>query len=366
MSEIGVYLLTYPGDYHLSSALIRSLRHFGCDVPIVIIPGEGVDPDDTPFDVPVMRPPGGFWGELGHADRKFWAFQGPFEKFVYLDADIICTRPIAPFLEGIAEQRGRFLAASIPIADADWRTAVADRSNARHDMCVRRVSSQLGNVDLLAEFDPLFDPYARYPFNSGLFASSRDTIPEEAFADLHARERDFFENRLGTAFNWRSHRLFFGDQGRLNYLVDRLGVDLQGTHPTGDYRWGGEAFELPLEQVLAGESPCNFVHWAGTPRPSPSLFCRRPLLAALPLAYPMAPRFRKLREIPAYSVWRHFAAADARRDTLRDRLAWTWRDARVLPRRAAGRVVRGTRQTLQARRAATFEIATRHPVEADS
>ena len=338
IADIGIYVLTYPGDYHLSTALIKSLRHFGCDVPIVVIPGEGVDLADHPFDVPVMPTPEGFWAEMGHADRKFWAFQGPFEKFIYMDSDIVCTRPLAPFISQIRARRGRFLDANLPVGDSDWRAAISDPDNDRHDACVKRVASQLGNVALLSEFDPEFDPYARYPFNSGLFASSRNTIPEDAFAELHTREREFFENELGTPFDWRSHRLFFGDQGRLNYLVDRLGIERNGTHPFGHYQWGGEAVELPLEIVLAEEAPFNFVHWAGTPRPSPSFFCRRPLLPILTMAYPMAPSYKLLREIPAYSVWRHFAENDRRgRQAVRSRIEWTWRDAKVIPRRCAGK-----------------------------
>lgn len=348
VGELGFYILTYPGDYHLATALIQSLRHFGCDMPIMIIPGEGVDPNDHPFDVPLMSPPTGFWAEMGHADRKFWAFQGPYDKFVYLDSDVICTRPLAPFISQLRNQSGLFLDANLPIEDSEWQAAVRDPTNALHDVCVNRVSSQLGNASLLADFDPEFDPYSRYPFNSGLFASSRDTIPEQAFANLHSRERTFFENRLEIPFDWRSHRLFFGDQGRLNYLVDRLGIERHGTHPYGHYEWGGEALELSLETVLAGQARCNFVHWAGTPRPSASLFCRRPLLPLLTMAYPMAPSYKRLREIPAYSVWRHFARDDRKGwEKARSRLEWTWRDAKVIPRRSAGRIVRSMQRKLR-------------------
>jgi hypothetical protein len=248
----------------------------------------------------------------------------------------------------LRDRAGRFLCANLPIDDSDWRDAVADPGSALHRTCVDRVSSQLGDAALLAEFDTGFDPFERYPFNSGLFASSRDTIPEAAFAALHARERAFFEQRLETPFDWRSHRLFFGDQGRLNYLVDRLGIERHGAAPYGHYAWGGLAMELPLQTVLDADAPCNFVHWAGTPRPSPSLFCRRPLLPILTIAYPMAPGYRRLREIPAYSVWRHFATSghdDV--GTLRSRIEWTWRDASPIPRRSAGRVVRALQRKLR-------------------
>jgi len=86
--SLGAYILTYPGDFHLSSSLIQSLRHFHPDLPIMIIPGEGFNRADHPFDVEVMPEPEGFWRRVGHQSRDFWAFQGPFEKFLYLDADV--------------------------------------------------------------------------------------------------------------------------------------------------------------------------------------------------------------------------------------------------------------------------------------
>jgi hypothetical protein len=74
--QFGVYVLTYPGDFHLSRVLVQSIRHRNSGVPLMIIPGEGFERAEHPFDVPVMPVPGGrFWPTLGHMDRKFWAFQ---------------------------------------------------------------------------------------------------------------------------------------------------------------------------------------------------------------------------------------------------------------------------------------------------
>jgi len=189
---------------------------------------------------------------------------------------------------------------------------------------------------LLNEFDPDFDPYAHYPFNDGFFASSRLTIDEEAFEDLNNRERAFFKKRLNKEFSWKSFDLFFGDQGRLNYLVDRLGIARSKLSPYGDYRWGGRPKEVLLDQVLAGKAERNFIHWAGCPRPSPSLFCKWPLLPLLTLAHPGLPSgYRSLKEIPAYSVWWYFAAEEQRRwKKAGERLKWTWRDFKLILRRS--------------------------------
>jgi hypothetical protein len=59
--KFGIYRLAYPGDYYLSSILVRSIQQVSPDIPIMIIPGEGFDLNDHPFDVPVMPIPLGFW-----------------------------------------------------------------------------------------------------------------------------------------------------------------------------------------------------------------------------------------------------------------------------------------------------------------
>ncbi len=330
MSDTGIYILTYPGDYHLSKALIRSLKFFNPDIPIMIIPGEGVNRDDHPFDVPLMPTPGGFWEQMKHIDRKFWAFQGPFEKFLYVDADIICTRSIMPFLEQLGQQDGKFINVQMTINDEDWSQSVDNVEHERHELSLQRVRSQIGNVDVLKDFDPDYDPYAHYPFNAGLFASSRLAIDEKAFESLHKREQEFFKKKLDKEFAWNSHDLFFADQGRLNYLVDQLNIPRKTLYPYGQYYWGGRAREFLLDQVLAGKSESNFIHWAGCPRPSPSLYCRRPLLPLLTVGCSDLPaKYKLLKEIPGYSVWKHFSSE--RQNWWKDfyaRLSWTGRDTR--------------------------------------
>src|SRR5262245_32836658 len=109
-TEFGVYILTYPGDFHLSTVLVQSVRYVSPDVPITIIPGEGFDREDHPFDVPIMPEPNGhFWPRLGYQDRKFWAFQGPFERFLYLDADTICTKSLGSLRSRLTQQEDPFI-----------------------------------------------------------------------------------------------------------------------------------------------------------------------------------------------------------------------------------------------------------------
>ena len=186
MESFGIYVLTYPGDFHLSIALIKSLKHFNPDIPIIIIPGEGFDLNDHPFDVPVMIEPQGFWGKMGHADRKCWVFQGEFEKFLYLDADMICTRSIAPLIERVMGQEGKFIFVQEETGNSPvWTDAIADDNHELHDHYMAMVRGQLGNPDNIRLFDQQYDPYSRYPFNAGMFASCIDAISESEFEELH-------------------------------------------------------------------------------------------------------------------------------------------------------------------------------------
>jgi hypothetical protein len=332
MNDIGIYVLTYPGDYYLSTALIRSLKYFNPDIPVMIIPGEGLDLDDNPFNVPIMSKPGGFWGQIGHASRKFWAFQGPFEKFIYLDGDVICTRPLTPLIEQIQSQSGTFINVEISISDDIWIPAIRNTEHELHQHCLDRVRLQLGNIELLCEFDPKFDPYSHYTFNNGIFASRRMAIDEQAFEDLYNREAAFFRNRLNKEFSWKHYDLFFGDQGRLNYLVEKLGIVRAASQHDRLMQWGGEPKNVTIDTVLAGAAESYFIHWAGCPRPSPSIFCKQPFLPLLILRYPgLSLEYRSLKEIPAYSVWLYFSADEQQRwGKISERFKWTWRDLKKI------------------------------------
>lgn len=332
MSELGVYVLTYPGDFHLSVALVKSLQHFNPELPITIIPGEGFDRNNHPFDVPIMLEPTDDWALLGHADRKFWAFQGPYEKFLYLDADIICIRSLAPFLKQLQEASGKFVFAEIQIDDDQWRSAVADPGHSLHKLCVDRVRGQLGNIELLKRFDPSYDPFVRYAFNSGAFASSRGTLVAKDFVELFRREEQFFLQELNKPFTWRAFDLFFGDQGRLNYLVAQRNISVYNLYPHGHYIWGGCAVKFPLTDVLAGRVEYSFIHWAGCPRPTPSWFSRGLLFPMVKLLNPaLEPGYVRLGEIPGYSVWRYFTAQVAgTRFSLAEQWRWTRRDAQKI------------------------------------
>ncbi len=333
MDSFGIYVLTYPGDYHLSTALISSLKHFHPDIPIVIIPGEGFDINDHPFDVPVMSEPQGFWGKMGHADRKLWVFQGEFQKFLYLDADMICTRPIKNLIDRIMAQKDKFIFAQEETGKSTaWTEAITNKNHERHDACVAMVRSQLGNPDYISQFDTQYDPYNRYPFNTGIFACSIDTLPESAFEELNIKERDFYTTHIGKEFSWKSYDLFFGDQGRINYLIIKLNIPVLDLYPDGHFLWGGTAKEVKVDDVLNGDVGFSFIHWAGCPRPSPSLFCKGLGLQVLRRTDKcLKAGYNELYEMPGYSVWQYFwSDAGKTPATFKDRLAWSLKDLKKI------------------------------------
>ena len=107
--------------------LVQSIRHRN-----TCVPGEGFERAEHPFDVPVMPVPGSrFWPTLGHMDRKFWAFQGPFESFLYLDADTICTASLDPLIRRLAQQQKDFVLVQPWIDVQGWSSVIRDPTHIR-------------------------------------------------------------------------------------------------------------------------------------------------------------------------------------------------------------------------------------------
>jgi hypothetical protein len=334
-SQFGVYVLTYPGDFHLSLALVRSIRHLNPDVPVMIIPGEAFDREHHPFEVPVMAAPGGrFWPKIGHQDRKLWAFQGPFETFLYLDADTICTGSLEPLILRIARQQGDFILVQPWIDDAAWRSVMQDATHPDHASHARQIGSTIGRGPLAA-FDPDHDFFARCPFNSGVFASRRRALKEADLAKLNQAERAFYRDVLELPWSWQASALFFRDQGRLNYLVGKLSIPVLPLQPELICRAGASATEIRVGDVERGACDFHIVHWMGAKSPSPSLFCRGPLFRLYALLWSFVgrrtgrwvpPGYERLSECVGYALWRHHHERGSGSMSWRARLRWSWTD----------------------------------------
>jgi hypothetical protein len=337
--KFGVYILTYPGDYHLSCILVRSIQHVSPDLPIMIIPGEGFDLNDHPFDVPVMPIPTGFWAEIGYQDRDFWAFQGPFETFLYLDADTIVVKSLDDLAKRVVRQQGDFIYVQPWMNDEQWRSVIRDPTHPEHNKYLQEVRSEVGPASL-DTFDPDHDCYAHRNFNSGAFASRRFAIKESNLASLNEAERKFYRDVLGIEeWNWKSSKLFFRDQGRLNYLVDKLSIPVFPLEPDLVCRAGASAsaFQVSFDEVEKNSPDFHFIHWMGAKSPTPSYFCNGPLFRLYANLWSYVgsrtgryvdPGYRHLPECTGYSLWRHYYQRSHGPMPVGERLHWTWRDTR--------------------------------------
>ena len=333
--SFGIYILTYPGDFHLSTILVRSIQQVSPALPIMIIPGEGFDLDNHPFDVPVMPIPSGFWAEIGHQDRDFWAFQGPFETFLYLDADTIVVRSLDDLARRIAAQEGDFFYAQAEMDDEQWRAVIQDPTHPDHDRYLQIIANDVGPGPL-AEFDPDHDFLAHQTFNSGVFASRRLAIKESDLASLNEAERKFYRESLGKdEWTWKSSELFFRDQGRLNYLIHKLSIPLFPLAPELLWVSGARAVSVSLKDVENNASDFHVIHWMGAKSPTPSYFCAKPLFSVYAHLWAsvgrrtgrfVAPGYERLAECTGYSVWRYHYERLYGSFPLRERLRWSWRD----------------------------------------
>ncbi len=339
--RFGTYILTYPGDYHLSTVLVQSIKRLNPDLPIMIIPGVGFDREDHPFDVPVMpEPSGSFWPTVGHQDRKIWAFQGPFELFLYLDADTIVTKSLNQLIARILRQEGRFFYVQQWMEEQEWQAIVENPSHPSHEPTVQNAIATIGQGPL-SDFDPGHNFLARCKFNTGVFASRRLSIKESEFESLNHAERRFYRDRLGVnEWTWHSSELFFRDQGRLNYLTEKLSIPTYPLAPEFICRAGADPITVKPEDVERGACEFHVIHWTGA-APSPSFFCSMPLFRLFALLETFVGRRRGdhfpagyewLPERVAYSLWRDYYVELFGAMPLKDRLTWSWKDLKRLGR----------------------------------
>ncbi|WP_309379973.1 hypothetical protein [Cerasicoccus frondis] len=332
--DIGIYILTYPGDFYMAQALIESLRYFSPGTPIQIIPGDGFVRRQSPFgDVPIMEEPGGFWSELRAIDKKFWAFAGPFERFLYLDADILCLKPLEPFWERLrAASDEKFLFANLYYDVAEWQAVMANPGDPRHADWRAWVARGMGNPEQAMDFDPSYDPYARSPFNAGIFAASKAAITEKMLREQYEAEVRYYREVLGKEYAWRANDVFYADQGRLNYYVDKFNIALHPLGKEGGDLWSGDFdAQIDLDAVLARRCEHAFIHWAGRRRPSPSYFSQGPLYRFIANTetdgHLVAAGQQRFQDVVGNDVYRHFAKQAGVNMSLGTRLRHTWPDA---------------------------------------
>jgi hypothetical protein len=216
------------------------------------------------FGHPVWRPSDRRVLALDRYYKKLRVFWGPAERFMFFDADQLVVRPLRPLLDLISSLRSPFFAPNLSSrVYGEWMSG----TDAQRERIFRE---RAGRPDLIAKFDIIYQWMARFPFNSGEFAASRDAIDHEELLSIfeHAcafhREQDPLDPLVGS----RS-ALFMSDQGFLNYYMARFrpGVELNWLRDV--HWWGGhpEARRRPGPETPATEGA--IIHWAGCPRPGP-------------------------------------------------------------------------------------------------
>jgi hypothetical protein len=251
---------------------------------------------------------------------------------------MICTGSLTSLFRKLKAQEGKFIFASVYAEDDWWKRVVENNIEPHYKIAQEWVHNGLGNPYYLSLFDDEYDPYGRCPFNSGNFASARNVITEGHLNSLNKREIKFYKNILKSEFDWKSSELFYRDQGRINYLVDKLRIKVIDFGSDGRQIWGGnkEVNKVELSDVFDDKLEYKFVHWAGEiPRPTASLFSKGPLFrikmhALREFKTQKLIHFRKLDETPGYSLWKYY---NERLITLKDIYRFTLRDAILITRR---------------------------------
>lgn len=258
--SFGIYIKTFKPDYHLAKALISSIRTFTSDTPIIIIP----DDDFTKaslwgYEALVLRD--SFSQSLRGYYKKLWAFLGPFDRFLYLDADMLCLRDPKPLLDWIQTTSKPFFGVC---RESKIRLVHEGEDNEQR---LRICQDHIGDANLLKEFDPNYSITKSFPFNSGLFASTRDYLPPESIQSVFDSACHFQKQKDLPDLRFTRRGLFMGDQGFLNYLTTQHEAEL--TYLNDAFVWGGRKDAVLIDSQNDATDPFAnmFVHWAGCPRP---------------------------------------------------------------------------------------------------
>jgi len=256
----GIYILTNDATLDHAIALLSSIRARDSATPIVMIPYDdrsqqaatvlgrhfGVTPyEDTDLlegiDSAVRRNFGAdfFWRPTMF--RKQAAWFGPFDEFLYLDADIVVFERVIDNLDHLS--------------DCDF--LCCDNQH-EHEGGLRYIFTSEILVDRVFARDVLRDV-----FNGGWWASKKGVLKEEdLWANLEecARHRDYFDFATGVC-----------DQPILNYLVlKRLARrrNLFRYEARAPRMWAGTAGFKRRGDLLVDPAvgrSLKFLHWAGTP-----------------------------------------------------------------------------------------------------
>ena len=196
----GFVTACHAGDKYMVGATLASMRHFCPDVPICLIADGDVDVSDlqSTYDIMVMRinelPSEEMRDMIGASYRVKLAamWEGPFERYVWLDSDAILWGDIRDQLRNDLDFQIFWNEISVP-ADAEEEP--------------EWLAHFYFNLEEIKKVDPDFE-WRGYPyFSAGAFACRRNVISYEEWTEIEQ-----WGKKIPDLFQ-------FQDQGILNYLI---------------------------------------------------------------------------------------------------------------------------------------------------
>jgi hypothetical protein len=254
--DFGVYFLCNDAKLDWAYAFLASFREFNPTLPLTLIPFDGrvekLRELGRTFSFDVLEDEGlGEFADLtrpisGTPDRlmhKMAAYRGPYERFLYLDTDIVVTADLAPL--------GRAFAASeLDLVYFDWELEMVYRPGP--------LSEEMVNT------------YRTRAFITGIWLSRRGLFDIAGMEKLIKGEARRLEQGLAMT-----------EQGLINYLCDKAQVRFgfftellpDFYHETWykriDPRRDGTCWRQ-ASGPSAGKL-LSFVHYAGQSRPDPAM-----------------------------------------------------------------------------------------------
>jgi hypothetical protein len=204
MSEAAEGVLCLANDAVIDGliALCESLREHDPGLPLTIIPFNddvvqtrdmagvyGFSLLDDPLIVAMDRVGAVYWPKHQHranALRKFCSFWGPYDRFFFLDSDIVTLTSVAPYFKAFRE------------SDADLMWFSPDLNKVYHPGPVR---------------DEMLSRYNTVAFNSGQFLGRRGVLTPAMLSAL-----------AETAQAYRYGFVDILEQSFINYVVDVRGL----------------------------------------------------------------------------------------------------------------------------------------------
>ncbi len=204
----GIYTLANDGVFDSAVALFESLHTFAPGLPVRVIPYDdrqqrlaaatrafGYSYFESPAIDALHDLGREFYPDQDFAARgfrKLAAFEGPFERFLFLDSDVVALSPLLPLLESFAASRADLLHFDTDLDQVYRPGPLRDRFHAR----------------------------GARGFNAGLFGGRQRALTVQAFADcLHTLEPD-----------WTSLLVPNAEQPFLNYFADSAGLAIRAAH----------------------------------------------------------------------------------------------------------------------------------------